>query len=198
MKISDDSSIKRARRGELRRVLRKLDPAFCHEASLSITEKLREWVGSDSRTTGTALFYAALPGEPDVWPLFGNCPGWTFALPRVLETEPKLECRRICDRERDLVAGRFGIFEPDPETCPLVPIEALDVIIVPALGYTPTGERLGKGGGYYDRLLGFPERRGRAIGVCFDCQITDSLPTEPHDQRVDLVVTESRMMHAEG
>ena len=66
-----------------------------------------------------------------------------------------------------------------------------DVVIVPGLAFTALGDRLGQGGGWYDRFL--PNVRGTctAIGVCFDPQLVGSLPVEVHDVRLDLVVTES-------
>lgn len=66
-----------------------------------------------------------------------------------------------------------------------------DVIIVPGIAFTARGDRLGQGGGWYDRFL--PGRRGDAValGVCFDAQLVDAVPSEPHDAVVDGVVTEN-------
>jgi 5-formyltetrahydrofolate cyclo-ligase len=67
----------------------------------------------------------------------------------------------------------------------------LDVLLVPGMAFTRRGERLGRGGGYYDRLLATLPSTTLKIGVCFDLQIFDSLPVEDHDLPVGLVVTES-------
>jgi 5-formyltetrahydrofolate cyclo-ligase len=68
----------------------------------------------------------------------------------------------------------------------------LDLIILPALGVTERGDRLGYGGGFYDTLL--PDLCPPAIScvVAFECQVVNALPTEAHDRRTDLVVTEAR------
>ena len=65
-----------------------------------------------------------------------------------------------------------------------------DVVIVPGLAFTAAGDRLGQGGGWYDRFLSDARPDCVAIGVCFNEQIVDALPTEPHDVTMDVVVTD--------
>lgn len=71
---------------------------------------------------------------------------------------------------------------------PIAP-EMVDVVVVPGLAFTPTGKRLGRGGGWYDRFLAGVGPRCVSIGVCFDEQLVDELPVEPHDVSVGWVVT---------
>jgi len=73
--------------------------------------------------------------------------------------------------------------QPDPT--------AVDVVIVPGVAFTPDGGRLGQGGGWYDRFLASVRPDCTSIGVGFDAQILDVLPTEPHDVALHSVVTES-------
>lgn len=73
--------------------------------------------------------------------------------------------------------------QPDPT--------AVDVVIVPGVAFTPDGARLGQGGGWYDRFLAAVRPDCTSIGVGFDPQLVDVLPTEPHDIRLDSIVTES-------
>jgi 5-formyltetrahydrofolate cyclo-ligase len=68
---------------------------------------------------------------------------------------------------------------------------ALDVVVVPGLGFTADGRRLGQGGGHYDRFLPRLRPGCVTIGVAFAEQVVDDLPTEPHDVRLDLVVTDA-------
>ena len=70
-------------------------------------------------------------------------------------------------------------------------------MLVPGLMFDPWGKRLGRGGGYYDRLLG---RLSGAtlIGVCFDATLREEVPAEAHDRKVDMVVTESRTIDCVG
>jgi 5-formyltetrahydrofolate cyclo-ligase len=77
--------------------------------------------------------------------------------------------------------------EDDPPPDPLT----IDVVIVPGTAFTPSGDRLGQGGGWYDRFLETVRPDCVTIGVAFAAQIVSELPVEPHDVRVDHVVTES-------
>lgn len=82
--------------------------------------------------------------------------------------------------------GAFGIEEPmGDEECPA---EDIDLIIVPARAFTLRGERLGRGGGFYDKYMSLEGFRARKVGICFECQIFDQLPTAEHDILVDEVV----------
>lgn len=105
-----------------------------------------------------------------------------FFLPRVngvdLEILPY-------DRSR-LHLGAFNIEEPDGDDT--VDIDQIDLIVVPAVAYDNAGNRVGRGKGYYDRLL----RHSRAItvGVCYDFQLVDNIETEEHDIPVDFVVAD--------
>lgn len=89
--------------------------------------------------------------------------------------------------DRPLVPAGFGILEPD-DSCPLVPKEEIDLVLVPALCYDRRGYRLGYGGGYYDRwLAGYT---GFCVGLCRGAVLRDNLPAEEFDRRVDMVLTE--------
>lgn len=79
--------------------------------------------------------------------------------------------------------GAFGIMEPvgDVEVEP----SAIDLMIVPARAFTPRGERLGRGGGFYDKYMSQSEFRATKFGIAFASQIFDTLPTAPHDIAVD-------------
>jgi 5-formyltetrahydrofolate cyclo-ligase len=79
--------------------------------------------------------------------------------------------------------GAFGLREPDPEKVPGGPLPPGTLLLVPGLGFAVDGRRLGQGGGFYDRLLaGFT---GTAVGIGYDCQRCDDLPTQAHDRRLD-------------
>lgn len=86
--------------------------------------------------------------------------------------------------------GQFGIPTP-PLATPIEPCP--QVVIVPGLAFTQAGQRLGMGGGHYDRYL--TDHPGTfSIAVCYDWQVLDGLPSEPHDMPVKMIVTESRVV----
>jgi 5-formyltetrahydrofolate cyclo-ligase len=74
----------------------------------------------------------------------------------------------------------------------LVVPETIDLVVVPALAYDPGGNRLGRGGGYYDRFLGRLRRSATKVGLAFDVQIIDDVPVEERDVQVDMIVTDRR------
>lgn len=85
--------------------------------------------------------------------------------------------------------GRHGILAPDAEGPELAP----DLCIVPCLAVTGSGDRLGMGGGYYDRYLArHPEMA--TFALAFDEQVIDTIPVEPHDRRMDYIVTPTRVV----
>jgi 5-formyltetrahydrofolate cyclo-ligase len=80
--------------------------------------------------------------------------------------------------------GAYGILEP---TGPLfTDYDSIDLAVVPGVAFTRDGVRLGRGKGYYDRLL--PRIKSPKVGICFPFQILESIPTEPFDVKMDEVV----------
>ena len=95
----------------------------------------------------------------------------------------------------ELHAGEFGIPEPNDYVVSqpdrqISPAD-VEVFIVPAIAFDRLGNRLGHGKGHYDRLLSQASHNAVKVGICFDCQLHEELPTEPHDIRMDWVITET-------
>lgn len=91
------------------------------------------------------------------------------------------------DRSR-LQFGAFHIEEPTGND--LADIDNIELMVIPAMAYDRKGNRVGRGKGYYDRLLA--QTKAVKIGVAFDCQLVDEIETDPFDQPVDIVITQSR------
>ena len=112
-----------------------------------------------------------------------------MCLPRMLPGR-QMEAR-LYDPERPMVQAELGVWEPD-SGCPLVKREDMDLILVPALCYDRQGCRLGFGGGYYDRwLAGDSTPR---VGLCRRAVLQERVPAEPHDSRVDVLLTEEESL----
>ena len=97
-----------------------------------------------------------------------------------------MELRRITELAQ-LVPGAFSIMEPTGQA-PLVNVDEVQLAVVPCLTCNPQGQRLGRGGGYYDRFL--QQYHGFAALVCPECLMRQAIPMEPHDCAVNCVVTE--------
>ena len=136
--------------------------------------------------------FCALGAEPDLSSLF---PEKRFFLPRFNAEKNAYEMVAIRDWKSDLVMGHYKIWEPRAE------LEAADIAwcnenllyLVPAVACDRSGVRLGRGGGFYDRLL--ENSVMPKVGVIFSCQLADELPcVEEHDVRLDAVVTENKCL----
>jgi 5-formyltetrahydrofolate cyclo-ligase len=94
-----------------------------------------------------------------------------------------------------LTPGAFGILEP-PAGCREVPVEEIEVLLVPGLAFDPAGRRLGYGGGYYDEVAARLRAAGKGflLGVGFDFQLIETCPAGPADVAIDCVVTEARVV----
>ncbi|QDU72198.1 5-formyltetrahydrofolate cyclo-ligase [Mucisphaera calidilacus] len=160
------------------------------DASAAIRNRLLEM--PEVHEADTIFAYVSMQDEVATHKLLDQLleQGKTVAVPVVIGEEivPHL----LHDLE-DLYPDRFDI--PAPQT--RVPLDLTpDVTIVPGLAFTPAGQRLGRGGGYYDRYLtSHPETS--PIAVCFENQILDALPTEATDFPVPVIVTEKRLIRVE-
>lgn len=118
--------------------------------------------------------------------------GRRISLPVVVSDTPHLVLREAGNPE-DLVIGAFGIRVP-AESHPKIPCSDIDLVVLPGTAFDAKGWRVGYGGGFYDRLL---ERSSAfTVGFAFDCQILPEIPFECHDERLDLVVTETRVLYS--
>ena len=188
-------SAKAGLRQQVRARLAALTPPQREAASLQINARLRQQAIWSS--AGSILFFAPMPAEPDIWPLLEEAllAGKTVALPRFsLETQSYIACV-VQNPQTDLRSGQFRIREPGL-SCPEFPLNRLDLVLVPGVAFQSDGCRLGRGKGYYDRLLAAV--RGTKCGVAFDEQIVGAIPVGPLDIRVNCIVTPTRWVEVAG
>ena len=123
--------------------------------------------------------------------------GKRVVAPVTLVKEKRLLPVEIRDLEKDLVPGYCLIPEPRVAIRKSLRVAAseIEIILLPGSVFDEGGGRLGYGGGYYDRFMAYEAPRARRIGLAFELQVVDSLDLQPHDQKVDLVVTEKRIIH---
>jgi len=142
----------------------------------------------------TVMMYIPLPGEVDT--IYLALSAWqddkTVLVPQVDWDHYHMipvTCRSF---EDEMIVSRHGLRTPaNGEPWPL---EQIDLIIVPALAYDLNGHRVGHGGGFYDRFLQQPQVHGASCGLGFEEQLVDELPVHDHDQRLDMLVTDARIL----
>ncbi|MCK4871542.1 MAG: 5-formyltetrahydrofolate cyclo-ligase [Phycisphaerales bacterium] len=150
------------------------------------------------RRAGVVLLYMPMPSEVDVTPLVLRCfqLGKTVCVPRTEWKERHMiavEIHSMDDRE---MTTKHGVREPIGG----IPVSErdIDLVVVPAAAFDTHARRLGRGGGFYDRFLSRPKLRAITIGIGFEAQVFDRIPTESHDVPLDMVVTDQRTIHRDG
>jgi len=180
-----------ALRLRLRAELKGLAADARASASAALCDRVR--VSAAWQSARAVLVFFPIPSEPDIAPLLADAllAGKLLALPRFNAATNAYEAVRVIDPVLELATGPFQVREP-VAACPVVPLNRLDLALVPGLGFDARGGRLGRGKGHYDRLLaGFA---GMKIGVAFDFQILPEVPREPHDIALNAVVTPTRWL----
>jgi 5-formyltetrahydrofolate cyclo-ligase len=118
-------------------------------------------------------------------------------VPYLKEESEEIGISEVKDLKKDLRKNRFGIEEPfGPSVAPVSPY-LIDLWIIPGIAFDPSGNRIGYGKGYYDRLLSH-RHHGLLTGLAFDFQLVESIPAEQHDIRMNQIVTEYRTLVIHG
>jgi 5-formyltetrahydrofolate cyclo-ligase len=137
----------------------------------------------------TIFCYVSTAGEPDTSELINDAlsKGKRVCAP-LCKQKGIMQAREITSLH-DLKPGKYDIPEPE-QHCPIIEPQDIDLIIVPCISCDEEGYRLGYGGGFYDR---WPQTPAPRIALCYEKTKTKSLPKEPHDQKVDIIITEATL-----
>jgi len=183
--MSVPAPLKQQFRAEARERLAALTPAERRDGSLRIARRIESAPGF-ARAAGV-LGFVPLPSEPDLGPLLlAAAARRLVAVPRWDAATGEYAPAQVLPGDA-WVKGPDGVPEPSP-SAPRIGWERLDLILVPGLAFDRRGWRLGRGGGYYDRLLAHAPL-ARRWGVAFDPQLVAEVPLEPHDVKLDTLVT---------
>ena len=134
-------------------------------------------------------FYISLKGEVDTEALIDEALALGKSVVAPVIVGDDLELFEFKDRKAELAEGPYGILQPAHNSIKPFPKEEIDFIVVPGLGFTKDGKRLGRGKGFYDRLLKTLPGRVKKVGLAYDLQIKKDLPTTPQDCPVDIVIS---------
>jgi len=171
---------KKSLRQQIRQLKKEHTPEQLRAQSEIIMQKLAEH--PDFQAAERVMLYASLPDEVqtlsflETWKTRKQIILPTVVGDDIIPVELTADC--------EMVEGDFHILEPEshPYTGPL------DLIVVPGMAFDREGHRLGRGKGYYDRfLIKYPDVK--TIGICFDFQLLESVPAEPHDQVIGEILT---------
>lgn len=184
---------KRLLRAAVRARSRALDAAYQQTASAAICRHLTAHPAY--QTAAVVLAFVGTKREVDTETLLRGvwADGKTLCVPRCKEGHRMDLCAiRSYD---DLEPGAYGILEPKAD-CPLVAAQDIDFAVIPCVTFDRSGNRLGQGGGYYDRFL--PLLRCPTFLVCRDRLVVEHVPCQAHDRRCDYLVTERGVFSPEA
>lgn len=176
-------------RKQLKQTLVDLSPAQRHAKSVAATALLTS--SPEFSAARIVMLYLSTPEEVDTATLALRCwqQGKTVVVPKVSWDQRRMmpvEITSLSDDQMTITGP--GIREPK-EGNPM-PLGMIDLVVVPALGYTADGHRIGRGMGFYDRFLGQRDFLGVSCGLAFEEQVVPALPTQDHDQPVSMLVTD--------
>ena len=144
-----------------------------------------------------ALMYLDNPNEVQS----GNIIKRTFdynkivVLPLIDTGSKKFKLFKIDDFGNDLIRGGSSGLQPDPDKCRAVPIDCIDIAIIPGVAFDEKGGRIGTGDGYYDRLIPHLPITTRKVALALDNQVIPIVPVESHDKYVDIIITDKRIIY---
>ncbi|MCD8165147.1 MAG: 5-formyltetrahydrofolate cyclo-ligase [Bacteroides sp.] len=139
------------------------------------------------RQAKTLLLYHSLPDEVSTHDFIEKWKGEKKILLPVVQGDRMNLC--LYEGAAKCATGRFGIAEP--LTLPYTDYDGIDLALIPGVAFDRKGNRLGRGKGYYDRIL--PRIKAPKTGVCFSFQLLDEIPSESFDIPMDFIVTEKEL-----
>ncbi len=178
---------------KLREKHKTIRDSLTNEEIIEKSKKIKENLFSlpEFKNSKTILFYSSIKSEVKTEDAIKDslALGKRVVLPITNKGQKALEIFEIKD-SKGLAQGPFGILEPKKE----LPIskEDLDLVIVPGIVFDFRGHRIGYGEGYYDNFL--KDVKATKIGLAFEIQIVPEIPAEPHDIKVNKIVTEKRVI----
>lgn len=182
-------------RRQLRRLRRALSQQEQREHAAAVAKQVQR--SGLLRAADRIAIYRPVDGELDPWPLVERVQHLHQWYLPVVRRHPQGRLWFVQqDAQARLRPNRFGILEPTARGRKILPPQALNLVLVPLVGFDPSCHRLGMGAGFYDRSLGFLRTRTqwmrpKLLGLAHECQKVDALTPQPWDLPLDAVVTES-------
>lgn len=183
--------MKKELRSKLRAELAALPPEEIRQQSQRAAELLFQQ--PEYRRAEIMMIYLSLPHEADTTAIVLQA--WQdrkkVVAPQVLWESRQMMPIEIRNLDEDIGSNQFGIREPI-RGMP-IPIELIDLVIVPGLGFDPFGNRLGRGRGFYDRFLGKLGPKAITCAFALEIQVVDNIPAAHHDVKVRMLVTNEKV-----
>ncbi len=145
----------------------------------------------------TVLLYMKRHFEVDTTDIIKGClyRKKSVVLPAFDTEKNKMKLMKVEDFSHDLKKGPLGVGEPDPDLCKPIPVDLIDIAVIPGLAFDEKGGRVGFGEGHYKRLMARLPSTTRKIAVAFEEQIVGQIPGDSRNKNVDIIVTDQRIIY---
>lgn len=115
-----------------------------------------------------------------------------IVLPAYSESRHSITLLRINNYDSDIIKTESDVLEPDPGVCKKIPLDMIDVALIPGLAFDEKGGRVGFGDGFYNRLISKLPETTRKIAIAFEEQIVDHIQMESRKYNLDIIITDKR------
>jgi 5-formyltetrahydrofolate cyclo-ligase len=189
----------RGKKGDIRtnisKIFSKLSVNNISEKTSKIEKRLFEF--ANFLEAKSSLLYISSGYEVVTKDILKRCFNYnkTVILPSFNSEMQKIFLFKVDNLKTDLIKGEKGVLEPDTGKCKPVPIEFVDIAIIPGFAFDEKGGRIGSGDGLYDRLIPMLPATTRKVGLAYESQIIQHVPMESHDRHVDIIITEKRIIY---
>lgn len=184
--------VKKTLRAQLKATLRQFDHDWIEKHSHAAAHLLFD-TAAFTKARGIMIFLP-LPHEIDLCPVALGA--WQeqmlVTVPLVSYAQKHMIPVEIHSLDQPMDTDHYGLRTPT-NTAP-IPVDQIDLVLVPGLGFDREGYRIGRGSGFYDRFLAQPAFNGTACGIGFEPQLLDQVPTASHDIRLDMLVTDQQVI----
>ena len=193
--MEDIKEIKREIREDMARKLEEFSADELIEKTRRIEERLFGF--ANFLESKVVLLYMHANGEVVTNDIIKRCfeSNKTVVLPTFDIIKHTMQPMRVDNLNSNLKPGPRGVPEPNPKRCKIVPIDYIDIAIIPGIAFDEKGGRIGSGEGYYDRLIPKLSITTRKVALALESQIIQQVPVESHDKYVDIVITEKRVIY---
>ena len=177
------------------KTLAELSESEIEEKTTRIENRLFEF--ANFLEANIVLLYINSSSEVNSQKIIERCFNYNkiVILPAFDTIKYEMKLMKVDNLDTDLILGPRGILEPDSSRCNVVPIEVVDIAIIPGVAFDEKGGRIGSGDGYYDRLIPNLSITTRKVALAFEGQIIPQVHMESHDKHVDIIVTEKRIIY---
>lgn len=182
-------------RDKIEKTHAELAESEVEEKTIRIENRLFEF--ANFLEANIVLLYINSTSEVNSWKIIRRCFDYKkiVILPAFDATKYQMKLMKVDNLDTDLILGPRDILEPDSSRCNIVPIECIDIAIIPGVAFDEKGGRIGSGDGYYDRLIPQLSITTRKVALALENQIIPIVHMESHNKYVDIIITEKRIIY---